>query len=280
MTTYAIMAKIHKNANVRPTQLSASETASNNQPAEGETPGMADIPEKKIELARRLLAVAEHPNTDPVEADTYRERAYGIMAKYGIDYAVLADSGKASDEITTLALIINGDYQHDKSLLLAVVADAKRCRSVEWKPSDTTYATVVGYSSELQAINMLYSSLNLQMLNGMRHATPPEGSSLAKFRNSWRAGFITRVHEKLREAEGQAIAETVNTTGRSTELVLHDRQAAIQAAFERMFPNTETSKGRKVNDANGYYAGREAGDKADIGTRGHVGVGAKRALTR
>ncbi|MFG1709161.1 hypothetical protein ACFLIM_38820 [Nonomuraea sp. M3C6] len=115
------------------------------------------------------------------------------------------------------------------------------------------------------------------MLNEVARVTPTGRKTLSTARKSFMAGFASRVGEKLREANKAATSSAAHVEGRSTDLVLRDRKAAVDDYFDRMTPNTGNIKARKVGDTAAYYAGREAGDRADLGgTR--VGSGGQRAL--
>lgn len=241
---------------------------------------MTDAPAAKLERIRRLLAVAEHPGTTSHLAETYRERAYALMAKYGVERAHLAAAGEITDELASIPLVVDKTHQAERCSLLGFIASAKRCRTLQWKLNGTTYLMVSGYRSDLEAVQMLYASLALQMAKEVATVTPTGRKSLATARKSFMAGFASRVGEKLRKAEEAATATTQVTAGRSTDLVLRDRQAAVDDYFDRMTPNVGAVKTRKVGDHNAYHAGRQAGDRADLGgsTRNRVGAASQRAL--
>ncbi|MEV0617641.1 DUF2786 domain-containing protein [Nonomuraea sp. NPDC050404] len=221
--------------------------------------------EKTLDRIRKALAIAEHPNTGPEEAETYRERAYSLMAKYGIERAHLAAAGQITDELASFPLSIDKTHQAERVQLLTNIADAKNCRILQWKLNNTTYLMVSGYQSDLDAVQMLYASLTLQMAKEVANITRTGRRSLATARKSFMLGFASRVGEKIRQANKAATVEAEHVDGRSTALVLRDRKAAVNDYFDRMTPNTGHVKSRKVGDADAFYAGREAGDRADLG---------------
>ncbi|MEV0149753.1 MULTISPECIES: DUF2786 domain-containing protein [unclassified Nonomuraea] len=239
---------------------------------------MTAAPEKKLDLIRKLLAVAEHPGTGPEEAETYRERAYKLMAKYGIERAHLAAAGEIVDDLGSIPLIVDKTHQAERVLLLTAITSAKQCRVLQWKLNGKTYLMVSGYQSDLEAVQMLYASLSLQMLKEVAHVTSTGRKGLSTARKSFMAGFASRVGEKLREANKAATAEAAHIEGRSTDLVLRDRKTAVDDFFNRMTPNTGAIKARKVGDAAAYYAGREAGDRADLGGA-RLGSGSQHSIS-
>ncbi|MEV4748987.1 DUF2786 domain-containing protein [Streptosporangium sp. NPDC049248] len=238
--------------------------------------------EATLRRIRNHLAVAEHPNTPPAEAEAHRERAYNLMATHGIERAHLAAAGEVTDELASIPFLIDKTYQEQRSDLIAAIASAKRCRTLQWKLNGKLYLMVSGYQSDLEAVQMLCASLALQMKREVADVTPTGRKSLSTARKDFMAGFASRVGEKLRDVEKQAAAAAPTPAAgrRSTDLVLRDRQAAVDAYFAKMTPNAEAAKRRKVSDSNAYYAGREAGERADLGaaSRNRVGAAAQRAL--
>ncbi|MEZ0070946.1 DUF2786 domain-containing protein [Planotetraspora sp. GP83] len=223
------------------------------------------IPERKLELVRKLLAVAEHPNTSETEAAIYLERACGIMAAYGIEQAMLADAGKVADEVGCVTIRVGNPYQPDRRTLLAGVAAALRCQSIYRKIGQVSEVQVVGYESDLALVEMLFTSLCLQMASGVLRVAAPPGHTTISYRKSWMAGYVNRVCERLRAAERRAAQEAEPVTGRSTDLVLLDRRAEVSRVYQQMFPQVRRAGRRALSDWSGWSSGRAAGDRADLG---------------
>jgi hypothetical protein len=49
--------------------------------------------------------------------------------------------------------------------------------------------------------------------------------------------------------------------------VLRSRRKAVEAAAAELFPRVRSSRSRASVDAGGWYAGRVAAERADVGTR-------------
>ncbi|WP_285706443.1 DUF2786 domain-containing protein [Microtetraspora sp. NBRC 16547] len=230
---------------------------------------MNEIPERKLELIRKLLAVAEHPNTGEAEAAVYLEKACALMAAYGIEQAVLADAGRVRDEVDHLTIEVGNPYQPDRRALLAGVAAALRCRTIYRKTGSVSRVQVVGYRSDLDLVEMLFTSLCLQMASGVLRVAVPPGHTTISYRKSWMAGYVNRVCERLRAAESAAVRDAERATtpaaGRSTDLVLRDRAAQVGRVYEQMFPNVRRAGRRALSDWSGWAGGRAAGDRADLG---------------
>ncbi|MFI7705504.1 DUF2786 domain-containing protein [Nonomuraea sp. NPDC049480] len=240
---------------------------------------MTTAPEKTLERIRKYLAIAEHPNTGPEEAETYRDRAYNLMASYGIERAHLAAAGQITDELSSWALAIDKTHQAERIQFLAAITNAKTCRTLSWKVNDTTYLMVSGYQSDLEVVKMLFASLSLQWPRRSR-PSPAAGAraSPAPARASCSGSPLASARSCARPTRPPPPRLPTTSTGRSTELVLRDRQAAVDDYFNRQAPHTRASKGPKIRDTHAYLAGREAGDRADLGGGARLGSSGQRAI--
>lgn len=57
-----------------------------------------EAPENILDKVRKLLALADHPNTSDIESDIFRQKADALMFKYRIEEATLIASGRLSGE--------------------------------------------------------------------------------------------------------------------------------------------------------------------------------------
>ncbi len=238
---------------------------------------MTEIDPNLLGRINGYLAKAEHPNTPEAEAETFRAHAYRLMAKYGIQRAQLAAQGQLNDPIETFALPIKGKYQADRAALAGVVSYAKRCKALQWADNGTTWIMLVGHRSDLDAVKLLFPSLDLQMLNGAAKVTGRPGVSVNSARTSFMVGFATSVSEQMEAADDAAAKENPTIGGKSTDIALRDRRQAVEEEFTRQYPHTKPASSRRVRDGDAYSAGREAGARADIGSgSGRVGAGTGR----
>ena len=76
---------------------------------------------------RKLLAKAERAGTVE-EALTYTEKAVELMARHGIDMALLAAADPGRDEIGATRVAVPDPYSAGKARLLGWTAAALRCR--------------------------------------------------------------------------------------------------------------------------------------------------------
>ncbi|MER7025474.1 MULTISPECIES: DUF2786 domain-containing protein [Streptomyces] len=238
----------------------------------------------KLATIQALLARAEDPATPEAEAELARTRAMEMMAKYGVDEALLSDGQPSRDAITDRYIDLPNPWSMSRVRLMCFIAGAVGCRAVHLGvhgAGGRRRVHVIGYESDVQRAEILYVSLVLQMLGGLNKQIVPFGVRSARaWRNSWTIGFIERVIERLEaieEAARAAAGGDTSATGRSGELVLADRDAVVQAAYRQEHPNACKSRGSY--SGSGYGDGAAAGDRADIGGTRRIGVRAAGTLT-
>ncbi|MEU2111537.1 DUF2786 domain-containing protein [Streptomyces sp. NPDC019507] len=226
----------------------------------------------KLAKIRAILAKAEDPAATPEEAETYFAKAAALMAKYGVERAMLADSDPSQDRPGDRVIKIKGTYGKDRIYFLGYIADALGCKGINLRNGEVH---LFGYESDLERVELLFTSLSLQVFNAMRHGRPRYGESLVTYRKSFLAGFMLTVYARLKEIEARAQQEAApSATGRSAELVVADRKSVTLARFQEAYPHTQS--GRKVSrGGSGRAAGEEAGRRADLG---QTRVGGRRAL--
>ncbi|WP_405978844.1 DUF2786 domain-containing protein [Streptomyces sp. NBC_00158] len=216
----------------------------------------------KLAKIRAILAKAEDPATTPEEAQAYFAKAAELMAKYGVERAMLADLNPNTDRPGDRMIKVQGTYAGDRILLLGYIADALGCKGINLRNGEIH---LFGHESDLDRVELLFTSLLLQMFNGMRQGRPRLGEATVTYRKSWMAGFILTVHERLKEIEARARQEAApSASGRSAELVVADRRAVTLARFRQAYPN-QRNAGTHRRRGSGMNAGREAGRRADLG---------------
>lgn len=231
---------------------------------------------------RKILALAEDPAATEQEARTYTAKAAQLIADYGIDRALLAQSRPGSDPVGDLVLTLEAPYAVDKADLLAAVARRLRCRAVQrtrWRDGRRELSLhLFGHDSDLERTEMLFTSLLLQAATALARTPVPPREHKAAFRRSWLAGFRMAVSDRLAEAERRAEAESADrfrASGTSAALVLADRSALVDSAVRDAYPHLATVPARRLSGAGGAE-GWAAGRRADLGER-RVG-GARHSL--
>lgn len=241
-----------------------------------------------LELVRKLLAKAENPACTPEEAAAFNDKAAALIAKYGIDAALLAAANPETDPVGDRVIVVLAPFALDKAGLLATVAVALRCRSVRrkvWQGDGYVYQMhLFGFASDLERAELLFTSLLVQASFGIASAEVPYGDSPAAFRRSWLVGFSYAVGKRLTAAEQRATSDATATTatsptsGPSVALVLADRGSKVDQRVEEAYPKLRPTAPRQLRGS-GRQSGYAAGQRADLGgTR--VGQRTGRAVSR
>ncbi|MCU1537620.1 MAG: hypothetical protein JWP82_1971 [Humibacillus sp.] len=235
--------------------------------------GDRQVDERVLSRVRMLLAKAES-TTFEAEAETFTAGAQSLMARHSIDAALLAaDAGRRTDRAAPEGrrIGIDNPYEGPKSMLLQAVASANRCRTV-WS-SALGFMTVVGFEADLEAVDMLFTSLLVQATRTLTTAgsrTDRHGGSRTRaFRQSFLTAYASRIGERLREvtaAEELAASRVARTSGRELVPLLQARAEEVDEALDTWFPTVVTRSVGSVRDAEGWHSGLAAADRAELGT--------------
>jgi len=230
---------------------------------------------------RKLLAKAENAGVTPAEAEALTAKAAELMAKYGIDRALLAAERPETDRPADRVIDVGNPWARVQAHLLCGLASALRCQCVILpRPGPGSRIHVFGYSSDIERTDVLYTSLLVQMWQGLAVTPIPERVQNARaWRRSWLLGFVTAVVARVRAAEDgaarRAAGPAAGATSR-TALVLADRTEVITRTLKHAYPVTRTS--RVTYTGNGYGTGYSQGQRADIGAS-RLRTRADRSLT-
>jgi hypothetical protein len=251
-------------------------------PIKGERVQLTEAPERLLDRVRKLLAQAEDDSVTPAEAQAFTAKAAQLMAKYGIDRALLAADRPETDQPANRILDLDNPWAREKAHLLSGLASALRCQCILLggsRPGSRVH--LFGFASDIDRTDLLYTSILIQMAHGLATAQVPEWSSSPRaWRRSWLLGFATAVIARVRDAEHGAVraATKPGTQGsEKTALVLADRSLVIRRQVEEAYPVTR--KTRVTFTGSGYRDGYRQGQRADIGTS-RLSKASGRSLTR
>jgi hypothetical protein len=222
-----------------------------------------------LDKIRKLLAKAEDPGCTPAEASALTDKAATLIAKYGVDRALLAASRPESDQLGDRMIHVPPPYSLDKAGLLSQVAVSLRCRTVRQRSHTDTSAYTMhlfGFASDLERVELLYTSLLVQASYALGATPVPFDESPAAFRRSWLAGFAQAVGRRLREAERRATQEprAPRPDGPSLALVLADRSNLVDRRVDAVYPALRSAGPRRLGGS-GMGHGYSAGQRADLG---------------
>jgi hypothetical protein len=257
--------------------------------------GPAD--ERLLGRIRALLAKAESTEFAE-EAEALSARAQELMAKYSIDHALLAAESGQTEAPGGRRIAVDNPYEAPKATLLQTVAQANRCRVI-WS-RELGLVTVIGFPADLDAVELLFTSLLVQANGAMLRAGAKKDaygrSRTRAFRQSFLVSYAIRIGERLAQAAGRAEQEAVaeqaaaqqgaaqqgtpqrgagSTGGRELVPFLAARHRAVDDAVDAMFGDTLTrSRAVRATDAEGWYSGRAAADLASLHHHATVTAGA------
>ncbi|MCW2929799.1 MAG: hypothetical protein JWM19_761 [Actinomycetia bacterium] len=263
---------------------SALPSAAARDTAARDTAGRAAPDQRMLSRIRALLAKAESTEF-AAEAEALSGRAQELMARYSIDHAVLAAQAGRSELPGGCRIPVDSPYEEAKVTLLNTVADANRCRAV-WL-QELGLVTVVGFEPDLDAVELLFTSLLVQANTAMIRAGGKKdtlGNSRTKaFRQSFLVSYAVRIGERLAaaaaRAEQEAVAEHEKAPESSASITpspgadlvpfLAARTAAVDDAVAEIFGGRlKRGRSARVSDAEGWASGRAAADRASLPGRG------------
>ncbi|KAA0935800.1 DUF2786 domain-containing protein [Streptomyces apricus] len=235
--------------------------------AHGSTSAAAPKDTRMLTRIRALLAKAEATGF-PEEAEALSAKAQELMARHSIDEALLAARTHAGDAPGAWRIGVDAPYETAKAVLLDAVAGANRCRAV-WNEA-LGFSTVVGFEPDLEAVELLYTSLLVQATAAMTKAEAAQRAGGRKrtksFRQSFLAAYAHRIGDRLAAVADAAEGQVTAAEGELLP-VLAARDVAVADEAERMFPDTVTTRMRGVHDAAGWEEGSAAADRARVNAR-------------
>jgi hypothetical protein len=225
----------------------------------------ADLDQRMLDRVRALLAKAESTDFEE-EADAFTAKAQELMARHRIDHALLVATTGKRDQPVSRRVSIDNPYDAPKTLLLQVVAGANSCRAVWMKRFGFT--TIVGFPTDLDSTELLFTSLLVQATRAMTQAKPSvDGygrNTTRSFRQSFLTAYASRIGERLSATTEEVDREMTASSGGAHLLpVLAARDDAVREAFEKQFPEL-TQHATAVNNREGWASGRAAADRASL----------------
>lgn len=222
--------------------------------------------ERLFSRIRGLLSKAE--SSDFIEeADAFMAKAQELMTRYCIDRTMLdanVEGGDAS-QVSSRRVWLEEPYLAAKAVLLAKVASANRCRAVVDR--DFGFSTLVGESENLDAAELLFTSLLVQATRHLttlgRDPTAGTRSRKSSYRRSFLVAYAGRIGVRLREANETATMAADDALGNRLLPVLARRQEELDAAVRELFGELKELKVSRTDIA-GWVAGTAAADLAEL----------------
>ncbi|MBL0749261.1 DUF2786 domain-containing protein [Nocardioides baculatus] len=219
----------------------------------------------KLAKVRALLAKAESTEFDE-EAEALTAKAQELISRYALDRLLAQGPTHDHTDVEVRRLWLDPPYVRPKTLLVSAVASANRCRAAG--ADRLGFSIVVGAAADLDAVELLLTSLLVQADAAMlRHGrrTSASGSTRTKsFRQSFLTAYATRIGERLSEANAVA----ARAAGAALLPVLRSQEVKVAEEFERLVPHS-IGRAASVSNSGGWIAGLAAADLAalDVGAR-------------
>ena len=238
----------------------------------------------KLARIRKLLAQAEDPAATGAEAEAFNAKAAELMARHGVDAALLAAADPGRDVVGDLSVDLLAPYAYEKASLGTAVARGLRCSAVlrtsSGRGSTTHTLHLFGHTTDLVLSEMLLTSLLVQGTGELTRRPVPRGEHPAAYRRTWWLGFASAIATRLADAEASAARESeaaFAAAGSSAALVLADRAAVAEQSAAEAYPRLRAARTRYLSGG-GVGDGLAAGQRADLGRTTRVGGSTRRSI--
>ena len=166
-----------------------------------------------LDKVRALLAKAESTEF-PQEAEALTSRAEQLMARHASIMRCSPRRPATGEKPAGRRLPVDNPYESPKAVLLSEVAQANRCKAV-WSKA-LGFSTVLGFPSDLDAVELLFTSLLIQATSALVHEGSkygPGGRSRTRaFRQSFLGSYASRIGERLRGATDEVVRQAAAET--------------------------------------------------------------------
>lgn len=240
-------------------QVSSPTSLGDDRPPGGAEPTL-------IERVRKLMDKAAA--TDNLyEADAFSRKAAELVARHRIDPAALV--ARIDDELAIREIHLGrGAYVRARLALLMAVAEAHDGRVLFGATPTGTIAYVAGHTSDLDVIEVMYTSLHTQAATRMAAERRSTAAATQRYRRSFLFGYADRIAALLQQARKHA-EEELSPGDRfdpaGTALARRRRTSRVEEFLQQRFGRVRTARTAAGADLGGWNAGGAAADRADLG---------------
>ena len=232
-----------------------------------------------LDRVRKLLAKAEDESVTPPEAQALTAKAAELMAKYGIDRALLAADRPETDQPASRMLDIDNPWAPGQG------APAVRARIGAALPVHHAVRRAAGQPDPRVRLRVRHRAHRPALHIGADPDVARPGGRPGSGLEQQPEGLAAQLAAGLRHrgdlqgpgrrARGRQPGDRPGRgRGSRTALVLADRAQVIRAKLEQEYPVTRTA--RVTYSGSGYGAGYAQGQRADIGAAASRGRAAAR----
>jgi hypothetical protein len=219
-----------------------------------------------VARVRKLMDKAA-ATSNPHEADSFSRKAAELIARHRIDPDALVEA--SVDELAVREILLGrGAYVRARLALLMAVAEAHDSRVVFASTPTGTLAYVAGHVSDLDLVEVMYTSLHAQAAAQMvleRRATP---AATQRHRRSFLFGYADRVAKSFDAARAAAQAGSplpVAVDGAGRSLARLERVERVDEFVSGRFGRVRTARSPAGAELGGWSAGSAAAEQADLG---------------
>lgn len=233
---------------------------------------------KWLSRVKALLARADDQAATPAEAEACRLKAAELIAKYGIEQAVLdaarvgaAWSGAPPMRVTDRQLTLGAPYAKEKAFLVLEVARLLGGLGVITRSAGLPAGQHSGqpwvahvFAVDVERIVTVAELLLVQLGQALTATAVPAWENPRAFRRAFTAGWRHTVISRIEQAHRRAAAESMSASGDDRlALVLADRRSLAEDRLAQVYPRRRAVQ--TTYRTTGFNAGRTAGDRADVG---------------
>ena len=203
------------------------------------------------------------------EADAFSRKAAELVARHRIEPSALAQ--RSGDELVVREVPLGrGAYVRGRLALLMAVAEAHDARVVFGPTSTGTIAYVAGHTSDVDVVEVMYTSLHSQAASQMSSERRATSAATQSYRRAFLFGYADRVAKSFDEVRkaaeaGSPTAEELDGNGRS--LARLERSGRVDEFVGQRFGRVRTARSAAGADVTGWSAGSVAAERADLGRR-------------
>ena len=206
-------------------------------------------------VVKALLAKAENAGFNSPEGIACQEKAFKLMARWGIEEAAVFQKDPESDILISKKISFVAPHATIKRTLYATLVKNHRGHMVI-TPKGSCHVFI--YASDLKTVEFLFTIL---MNNGISelNRTPVIGNTRS-FNHSFWMGYIVAISSRLKAANK---SEEDKEPGAA--LVLYDKAKATANEMNATYSRLGKMQGPKATNYNGFSAGKIAGSRANFG---------------
>jgi hypothetical protein len=203
------------------------------------------------------------------EADAFSRKAAELIARHRIDPQSLADADR--DDLAVREITLGrGAYVRARLALLMAVSEAHDSRVVFAATPTGTVAYVAGRSSDLDLVEVMYTSLHAQAAARMSMEHRATGAATQRHRRSFLFGYADRVAKSFDDARRNARVTSpgpgaAESAGRSPARLEHLDQ--VDRFIAERFGRVRAARSASGAEVGGWTAGSAAAERADLGRK-------------